>query len=111
MAVSVSYREAYRHHRRVKGKPRERITLYLLRLLLGPDYTVRRVPVREQMASKEHKPDIRVFHRGRLIAEVEVTGLLVASSTSTMSASFAPALRSFRSSVASKMAVVGSSTL
>ena len=68
-------REIYRHHRQVKGKPRERLILYSLRLLLGPDFTVRRIPAREQRTSPEHVPDIRVLHRSRPICEIEVTGL------------------------------------
>ena len=74
MAVSVNYREVYRYHRRVKGKPRERLVLYSLRLLLGPDFTVRRIPGRVQAESKEHTPDLTVSYRGRFIAQVEVTG-------------------------------------
>ena len=72
---SISLREIYRHHRRVKGKPRERLVLYSLRLLLGHEFTVRRIPAREQAESREHVPDIRVLHRSRPICEIEVTGL------------------------------------
>ena len=76
MAVSVSYREAYRHHRRVKGKPRERLVLYSLRLLLhhGEGFVVRRISGRRQAETKEHIPDIAVFFKGREVAQVEVTG-------------------------------------
>ena len=77
MAVSspISLREVYRYHRQVKGKPRERLLLYSLRLLLGPDFTVRRIRGREQALSKEHVPDLRVFYHSQLICEIEVTGL------------------------------------
>jgi len=73
--MAIRYRDVYRHHRRTKGKPRERLVLYSLRLLLGPEFTVRRIPTREQRNSPEHVPDLRVFYKSRLICEVEVTGL------------------------------------
>ena len=71
----MTLREAYRWHRRVRGKPRERALLYLLRLELGPDYKIRRVRAREQALSPEHRPDIRIWHHGRFVCEIEVTGL------------------------------------
>ena len=72
---SISLHGVYRYHRRTKGKPRERLVLYSLRLVLGSDFTVRRIPAYEQRNSSEHVPDLRVFYKSRLICEVEVTGL------------------------------------
>jgi len=76
MAVSVDYREVYKYHRRTKGKPRERLVLYSLRLLLRHDegFVVRRISGRRQAETREHVPDIAVFFRGREIAQVEITG-------------------------------------
>jgi len=54
------------------------LILYSLRLLLGPEFTVRRVPTREQKNSREHVPDLRIFYRSRFLAEVEVTGTDIA---------------------------------
>ena len=72
--MAIRYRDVYRRHRRTKGKPRERLVLYSLRLLLGPEFTVRRVPGRVQARTPKHVPDLMVFYRGRCVAEIEVTG-------------------------------------
>ena len=83
MAVSstpISLRDIYRHHRRVKGKPRERLVLYGLRLLLRDEtgFTIRRIPGRVQAKDPRHIPDLAVFYKGHKLAEVEVTGTDIA---------------------------------
>ena len=73
---SISLRSTYKRHREEKGKPRERLVLYSLRLLLRDErgFTIRRIPGRRQAEDPRHIPDLAVFYRGRELAEVEVTG-------------------------------------
>ena len=69
----LSFREAYRYHRQLKGKPRELLIASALRLEL-PELDVELIDPELQAETNYHLPDIRVLRSSEIIAELEVTG-------------------------------------